>query len=200
MILLSTNAQQIFWLGRYLTRIEYLCQQFPFMDDQKAVSYAHAFCLPAFDASSLNELVLDPEQPYSFIQQFQFAKDNVQELRGVFSAKTYAELNQYIRNASASSTCICDVIADCREVLEGEPEETFLFYSLGQTLEQLDRQLRLKQDQTQTLEQISALIQVLEKMGWDSLDTAWQQLKTQPDQINFYNFSDQIQYLFEVNV
>ena len=82
--------------------------------------------------------------------------------------------------------CICDVIADCREVLEAEPEETFLFYSLGQTLEQLDRQLRLKQDQTQTLEQISALIEVLEQMGWDSLDTAWQQLKTQPDQINFY--------------
>ncbi|TCB68506.1 alpha-E domain-containing protein [Acinetobacter sp. ANC 4178] len=199
MILLSTNAQQIFWLGRYLTRIEYLCQQFPFTDDQKAVSYAHAFCLPAFDASSLNELVLDPEQPYSFIQQFQFAKDNVQELRGVFSAKTYAELNQYIRNACASSMCICDVIADCREVLEAEPEETFLFYSLGQTLEQLDRQLRLKQDQAQTLEQIAALIEVLEQMGWDSLDTAWQQLKVQPDQMNFYNFSDQIQYFFEVN-
>lgn len=199
MILLSTNAQQIFWLGRYLTRIEYLCQQFPFMDDQKAVSYAHAFCLPAFDASSLNELVLDPEQPYSFIQQFQFAKDNVQELRGVFSAKTYAELNQYIRNACASSMCICDVIADCREVLEAEPEETFLFYSLGQTLEQLDRQLRLKQDQAQTLEQIAALIEVLAQMGWDSLDTAWQQLKVQPDQMNFYNFSDQIQYFFEVN-
>ena len=199
MILLSTNAQQIFWLGRYLTRIEYLCQQFPFMDDQKAVSYAHAFCLPAFDASSLNELVLDSEQPYSFIQQFQFAKDNVQELRGVFSAKTYAELNQYIRNACASSMCICDVIADCREVLEAEPEETFLFYSLGQTLEQLDRQLRLKQDQAQTLEQIAALIEVLAQMGWDSFDTAWQQLKAQPDQMNFYNFSDQIQYFFEVN-
>lgn len=199
MILLNTNAQHIFWLGRYLTRIEYLCTQFPFTDDQKAVTFAHAFCLPAFDASSLNELVLDPEQPYSFIQQFQYAKDNIQELRGIFSSKTYAELNQYIRNACENSTCICDVIADCREVLEAEPEEIFLFFSLGQTLEQLDRQLRLKQDQTQTLQHIAGFIEVLEQMGWESLDEAWQQLKTQPDQMSFYNFSDQVQYLFEVN-
>lgn len=163
------------------------------------MTFAHAFCLPAFDASSLNELVLDPEQPYSFIQQFQYAKDNIQELRGVFSAKTYAELNQYIRNACENSTCICDVIADCREVLEAEPEEIFLFFSLGQTLEQLDRQLRLKQDQTQTLQHIAGFIEVLEQMGWESLDEAWQQLKTQSDQVSFYNFSDQVQYLFEVN-
>ncbi len=30
MILLSTNAENIFWLGRYLTRTQYLCAQFPF--------------------------------------------------------------------------------------------------------------------------------------------------------------------------
>lgn len=199
MILLNSNAQQIFWLGRYLTRIEYLCQQFPFTDDQKALTYAHAFCLPAFDASSLNELILDPEQPYSFIQQFQYAKDNIQELRGVFSAKTYAELNQFIRNGCENSTCICDVIADCCEVLESEPEDIFLFYSLGQCIEQLDAQLRLKHDHAQTLEQITGLMQILQDMGWESIDDAWQQLKHQPDQMNFYHFSDQIQFMFEVN-
>ena len=32
MILLNSNAQHIFWLGRYLTRIQYLCGQFPFHD------------------------------------------------------------------------------------------------------------------------------------------------------------------------
>ncbi|NEU34916.1 alpha-E domain-containing protein, partial [bacterium LRH843] len=54
MILLSTNAENIFWLGRYLTRTQYLCAQFPFTQDQPAMDYAHAFCLPAFDACSLN--------------------------------------------------------------------------------------------------------------------------------------------------
>lgn len=44
-----------------------------------------------FDASSLNSLLLDAEQPSSFTQQFKHAKDNVQDLRGVFSAKAYAE-------------------------------------------------------------------------------------------------------------
>ena len=47
---------------------------FSILDDEAAVAYAHAFCLPAFDASSLNELVLDSTQPTSFTQQFQVAK------------------------------------------------------------------------------------------------------------------------------
>lgn len=71
MILLSTNAENIFWLGRYLTRTQYLCAQFPFTQDQPAMDYAHAFCLPAFDACSLNALILNPNNPASFNQQFQ---------------------------------------------------------------------------------------------------------------------------------
>lgn len=90
MVLLNTNAQHIFWLGRYLSRTQFLCSHFPFLDDEAAVAYAHAFCLPAFDASSLNELVLDSTQPTSFTQQFQVAKDNIQELRGVLSGKAYS--------------------------------------------------------------------------------------------------------------
>jgi hypothetical protein len=50
------------------------------------MDYAHAFCLPAFDACSLNELILNNEQPASFNQQFQSAKNNIQDLRGVISA------------------------------------------------------------------------------------------------------------------
>ena len=118
MILLNSNAQHIFWLGRYLTRIQYTCSQFPFVEDQDALQYAHAFCLPAFDASSLNALLLDIEQPSSFHQQFQHAIDNIQDLRGVLSAKAYAELNQLIKNAHANASYICDVAADCYDVVE----------------------------------------------------------------------------------
>ncbi len=48
MILLSTNAENIFWLGRYLTRTQYLCAQFPLTQDQPAMDYAHAFCFACF--------------------------------------------------------------------------------------------------------------------------------------------------------
>ena len=200
MILLNSNAQHIFWLGRYLTRIQYLCGQFPFHDNQDALGYAHAFCLPAFDASSLNTLLLDTEQPSSFHQQFQYAKDNVQNLRGVLSAKAYAELNQLIKNANENAAYICDVAGECHEVLEAEPEDIFLFFTLGQNIEQLDRQIRLKQDQLSTLEKIDHIVGFLHQIGWNGLDHAWQQLKLTPDSMNFYQFSDHIQHLFEVDV
>jgi len=200
MILLNSNAQHIFWLGRYLTRIQYACGQFPFVDDQDALQYAHGFCLPAFDASSLNSLFLDAEQPSSFNQQFQYAKDNIQDLRGVLSAKAYAELNQLIKNANENAAYICDVTGDCHEVLEAESEDVFLFFSLGQNIERLDRQIRLKQDQTATLDNLNKIVALLSEIGWDKLDDAWQQLKSNPDNMNFYHFSDHIQYLFEVDV
>jgi len=117
MILLNSNAEHIFWLGRYLTRTQYLCSIFPFQEDEAARDYAHAFCLPAFDASSLNELVLDPQQSSSFISQFQYAQNNILDLRGVLSAQGYAELNKLIQNASENAGYICDVAADCHEVL-----------------------------------------------------------------------------------
>jgi uncharacterized alpha-E superfamily protein len=164
------------------------------------LEYAHAFCLPAFDASSLNTLLLDTEQPSSFGQQFQHAKDNVQDLRGVFSAKAYAELNQLIKNATENTAYICDVAGECQEILEAESEFIFLFFTLGQNIEQLDRQLRLKQDRTMTLENIDKTVDLLNQMGWDRLDSAWQQLKLNPDSMNFYQFSDHIQNLFEVDV
>ena len=200
MILLNSNAQHIFWLGRYLTRIQYLCSQFPFHNNQGALQYAHAFCLPAFDADSLNSLLLETEQPASFAQQFQHAKDNVQDLRGIFSAKAYAELNQLIKNAIENAAYICDVAGECEDILEAESEEIFLFFTLGQNIEQLDRQIRLKQNQVSTLEKIDHIVGFLHQIGWSGLDHAWQQLKSTPDSMSFYQFSDHIQHLFEVDV
>ena len=200
MILLSTNAENIFWLGRYLTRTQYLCAQFPFTQDQPAMDYAHAFCLPAFDACSLNELILNPNNPASFNKQFQSGKSNVQDLRGILSAKGYAELNQFIKNATENTAYICDVVGECQDVLESEASDVFLFFSLGQMIEQLDRQIRLKQDAQNTLVEIENIVMLLKEMGWLNLAQAWLELKSQPDAMNFYHFSDYIQQLFEVDV
>jgi hypothetical protein len=200
MILLSSNAQQIFWLGRYLTRVQYLCSQFPFEDDHHADEYATAFSLPAHDAASLNALVQDSQQMASFSQQFQYAKDNIQDLRGVLSAKSYAELNQLIKTAGENKSYICNVVAECHDILEAESQDVFLFFVLGQQIEQFDRQLRLKQDPEQTLTDLAKIIDLLSHLGWSSLKSAWLQLQILPNSINFYRFSDHIQQLFEVDV
>ena len=199
MILLSTNAQNIFWLGRYLTRVQYLCSQFPFKTNQSALDYAHAFCLPAFDASSLNELILDIEQPASFHQQFYSAKNNIHDLRGVISAQSFAALNQLLQQAEQNAGFICDVCEQCNDVLEAEEDELlFLFFSLGQKIEQLDRQIRLNQDYSVTFTQLDRVIMSLDQEGISSLPTAWSELKHQPDSKTFYHFSDHVDSIFEL--
>jgi len=200
MVLLNSNAQHIFWLGRYLSRTQFLCAHFPFLEDDAAVAYAHAFCLPAFDASSLNELVLDPAQPASFHQQFKTAKDNIQELRGVLSARTYAELNRLLKTAEDNAAYICEVLNDCQDILEGESPDVFLFFSLGQCLEQLDQELRLGEDTALTISKIDYVIDTLVEMGWTDLEDYWDRLREQTDLINFYQFSDYIHHMFEINV
>ena len=88
----------------------------------------------------------------------------------------------------------------CQDVLESEASDVFLFFSLGQMIEQLDRQIRLKQDAQNTLVEIENIVMLLKEMGWLNLAQAWLELKSQPDAMSFYHFSDYIQQLFEVDV
>lgn len=197
MILLSSNANNIFWLGRYLTRIQYFCNKLPFTDDQKAIDFSHAFCLPAYDAASLNTLALDPEQQFSLMSQFAVARDNIHELRAVLSANTYAEMIQLVKNASSQPGYICDVVSECNELLESESEDVFLFFSLGQKLELLDSLIRFKQDPSAVLNEIDVIVGLLNELGWTALDDAWISLKQSPDTMSLYHFSDQLQLMFE---
>ena len=199
MILLKSNVQNIFWLGRYLTRIQYLCAQFPFQTDEDAAQYAHAFALNAQDAIELNELLLDPTQLASFTYQFESAKSNIQDLRAVLSAVNYAELSLLIKNANENRGYICDVAAECQDILETESEEVFLFFSLGQGIEELDRQLRLQQDESTTLAKVSHIVSCLLQMGWTDLEHTWAQLQQAPNNAHFFDFYDSIQQIFEAD-
>ena len=200
MVLLNSNAKHIFWLGRYLARTHFLCARFPFLEDEAALTYAHAFCLPAFDASSLNELLLDPTQLASFSQQLGIAKDNIQELRGVLSASGYAEMMKLIKTADKNAGYICEVVNECEDILEAESSDIFLFFSLGQCLEQLDHHLRLGEETGTTLGKIDYIVKILVEMGWSDLEQYWEQLRAEPNRIEFYQFSDHIHQLFEADV
>ncbi len=200
MVLLNSNAKHIFWLGRYLARTHFLCARFPFLEDEAALTYAHAFCLPAFDASSLNELLLDPIQLASFSQQLGIAKDNIQELRGVLSTSGYAEMMKLIKTADKNAGYICEVVNECEEILEAESSDIFLFFSLGQCVEQLDHHLRLGEETGTTLGKIDYIVKILVEMGWGDLEQYWEQLRAEPNRIEFYQFSDHIHQLFEADV
>ena len=195
----STDAREIFWLARYLTRIQYVCQQFPFKQNDAALTYAHAFCLPAFDAASLNELILNEEQPASFAMQLEQTQRKIKKLAQVFSKSTYAELKHCIQNACDNASYIGEVLQDCEAILDAEPQQIYLFFQLGQRIEQLDRQIRLKQSTEKTLLQLEMIVQCLKDLGWTSLVDAWVELKQQPDTMHFYHFSDHIQHLLSVD-
>ena len=195
----SSDAREIFWLARYLTRIQYVCQQFPFKQNDAALTYAHAFCLPAFDAASLNELILNEEQPASFVMQLEQTQRKIKNLAQVFSKSTYAELKHCIQNACDNASYIGEVLQDCEALLDAEPQQIYLFFQLGQRIEQLDRQIRLKQSTEKTLLQLEMIVQCLKDLGWTSLVDAWVELKQQPDTMHFYHFSDHIQHLLSVD-
>ncbi|GJC31087.1 MULTISPECIES: hypothetical protein [unclassified Acinetobacter] len=199
MNLSSSDAREIFWLARYLTRIQYVCQQFPFKQNEAALTYAHAFCLPAFDAASLNELILNEEQPASFVMQLEQTLRKIKNLAQVFSKSTYAELKHCIQNACDNASYIGEVLQDCEALLDAEPQQIYLFFQLGQRIEQLDRQIRLKQSTEKTLLQLEMIVQCLKDLGWTSLVDAWVELKQQPDTMHFYHFSDHIQHLLSVD-
>ncbi|GAA5014751.1 hypothetical protein GCM10023206_25150 [Acinetobacter puyangensis] len=198
MILLSSAAQNIFWLGRYLSRIQQACSLLPFQDDKEAIEYAHVFCLPAWDANSLNALFLDPEQPFSIAAQFHNVRDDIQQLRAVLSPQTYSELNRLTKILDDKAVSLCDVVNECAEVLEGEVEQVFLFYALGRAVEDLDHQCRLEQVTDTQLEEIEKILGLLKTYGWHACKDSWHSLRKEQNMAALYHFSDDLATMFEV--
>ena len=113
---------------------------------------------------------------------------------------SYLFLSCTEKNATENTAYICDVVGECQDVLESEASDVFLFISLGQMIEQLDRQSRLKQDAQNTLVEIENIVMLLKEMCWLNFSQAWLELKSQPDAMNFYHFIVYIHQLFEFDV
>ena len=197
MFILKSNAYHTFWLGRYFTRLQHLCDALPFQDDATAIAFSHAFCLPAYDASSLNELLYDPLQPVSLEAQRKTIWNNVQELRGVLHSQSYAELHSLIQTETPDFTYIFQTVNDCTDIFEAEHQDIFLFFSLGKAIEQLDANLRLQQTITANLVVIEDLMHFLDDLGWQAVSQTWQELKTCPDLAHLHRFHDQLSVYFE---
>ena len=198
MLLLSSAAQSIYWLGRYLSRIQFACQMLPFEHDQDAEKFANAFCLPAWDANSLNAIYLDPEQPFSISTQFYNVQNNIQQLRAVLTPHAYSELNQLTKLKDNQSESVCAVVGACAEVLEAEEEQVFLFYSLGREMEVLDQQCRLEQVSENQTENVASILSILDDNGWGSCERTWSAFLQDQSMSSLYNINDEISAKFEV--
>lgn len=197
MLLLSSSAQHIYWLGRYLFRIEYMVSHLPLTDDQQAAGFAQALCLHIDDAESLNQFMLDRQQPYSLMSQLEIARDNIQELRGLLSSETYAELNHLIKNVIPDVATIQNIVKESCATLKTEQEDISLFFHIGQGMEQIDTYFRFQHNIHDVLDTIDPVIERLFHLGWEDLQPSWKILKTQPDLNQFYAFTYKLENQFE---
>ncbi|MCH7308044.1 alpha-E domain-containing protein [Acinetobacter sp. NIPH 1852] len=199
MVLLRSNAQHIYWLGRYLFRIDHVVRQLPLANDQQAAAFAQALYLQIDDAESLNQFMLDRKQPYSLLSQLEIARDNIQELRGLLSAQAYAELNHLIKNAPSDALAIGDIVKQCCAILETEQEEICLFLYIGQNVERIDTYFRFQHNINHVLNTVEPIIERLFHLGWDDLKPSWEILKDQPYLNQFYAFTYTLENQFEVS-
>ncbi|EPF87791.1 hypothetical protein GCM10025882_21630 [Acinetobacter gyllenbergii] len=199
MLLLSSSAQHIYWLGRYLFRIAYVAEQLPFVDDQQASKFAQALCLHIEDAENLNQFMLDRQQPYSLLSQLEIARDNIQELRGLLTAQAYAELNYLIKSTAADGFAIQTVVQNCCEILKAEQEDIFLFFHIGQCIEQIDTYFRFQHNLHTVFDTIDPTLEQLFQLGWQDLQPCWEVLKQQPYLSQFYAFTYKLENQFEAS-
>ncbi|QNW99269.1 alpha-E domain-containing protein [Acinetobacter seifertii] len=197
MVLLNSSAHHIYWLGRYLMRIKFAVLHLPFTNDEKASQFASAFGLLIEQAELLNCYMLDTQQTYSLLNQFAIAKDNIHELRGILSSSAYAELNHAIKSIQANPDSLNQALDKCNQILSAEHEDIALFLQLGQKIEQFDIQLRFQQDLTVLLQDLEKLLKQLNDLGWDKLNEVWILLKDHPNWESYYNFTQQLEYMFE---
>lgn len=203
MVLLSSSAHHIYWLGRYLFRISYMAEHLHadgINDDHQAAKFAQALCLRIEDSETLYQFMLDRQQPYSLMSQLEIARDNIQELRGLLTSNAYAQMNDLIKHAEAEALQIHHIVTECASIMQQEQQDIALFFQIGQMVEKIDLYFRFQQNIPELLDTTDSFIDQLFQLGWkDDLQASWDVLKHQPCLNQFYGFTYKLENHFKRN-
>jgi hypothetical protein len=199
MILPLSTAANLYWLGRYLVRVDGLCNLLPFKDDLEAQTFAHAFNLPAWNAETLNALIHDPSQSGSLPSNLDAVKQNIQSVRGVLSAASFESFHALCSHDHPEFTDMTEMLRSCRSSLKHESPMVQLFLKMGESLERIDISLRMIKDPARDIREFSEVLDLL-PIGWQRLKEPIMLLNKRYDRIAFYDLSDRIQELFRKGV
>lgn len=197
MILLNSNAYHIYWLGRYLVRIYNLCEHLPFTQTVQVHEFCQAFALPMYDVTSLNRLLIESAEPFSLKTQLYIVNENVQELRGLLSIQSYAEIRDLIKNVGENPIEIRETVKECAKRLSNENSDIYLFFTLGEQVEMLDTRLRFRENISLLVDEMSHTLNRLIDLGWGELQSFWHAFVQQPYSSAFYILLGKLHIMFE---
>ncbi len=195
MLLSLSTAENLFWLGRYMARVESLCQILPFTDDGKACAYANAFGLSAWNAQTLQALFDDPNTEFSVPGTLAHIQINTQNVRGVLSQSAFESLHRLADISHESFKSIADLVAQSSNAFAHEQANVRVFWQLGVRIEALDRALRLQEPLELPVARLQEVTTHL-PAGWQTVHQHMQQLVEVPDLNTFYNVLDILNSLF----
>ena len=196
MILTLSAASSLYWLGRYMLRVEALCQILPFEDESYALAYANSFSLSAWNIETLLLALHDPQRMGSLPNNLAVIQDNIQAVRGILPRQVFEAFNRLWRQREQSDACICGLLTEAAAELQQLDSMALVFWQLGRAVESVDMALRLHEPVQSAADQLLQVAQQLPMPEWQVAVELVTQLVMQPDVPRLYAVCDRLHLAF----
>jgi hypothetical protein len=184
MILSLSNAQGLFWLGRYMVRNTYILSSLPFEDHDRARRFARAFSVSAWDAQSLTD-------------HLEHIQSCVQQARGLIPAHAFECFNAMWRQRFDDNVNMLGLLKAAEASMVACLPEVKLFWLLGVQLETVETALRLANNPMQAIDQLIQVAMQLPMPYWQPVVDQCELLKQRPSFVAYYDLCDQLNDIFK---